>query len=372
MGKKLTNLQPRVFFDKNTLPKDCAVVEAYTNSLHELFFITHPAYKKEMPETQSQLDLFLKNTKVPEIWIYYPALKKIIHTVDENTFFQIRTARNRNIITEKEQIHYRNMKVGIIGLSIGSAIVSSLVATGGPKRMKLADHDTIELSNLNRMHATLLDIGRNKSLIAAERVWSLDPFAELDVWDEEVTENTIEKFILRPKLDVFIDSMDSLSLKVFVRLLCRKHKIPVLMTTSNGDSIILDVERFDLDNSSSIFHGRLGDVQPEDFRHMNYREWLQLATKIVDPSILTERMQESSTEIRKTIAAVPQLGTTVNLGGASISYILRRIANKQALPSGRYVISLEEKLIPGYNEESTQKKRLTKTKEFIEFFTNQK
>ena len=53
------------------------------------------------------------------------------------------------------------------------------------------------------------------------------------------------------------------------------------MATDNGDNIILDVERFDLEPERPILHGLIGDVKPDDFKTMNYEEWLKLATKIV-------------------------------------------------------------------------------------------
>jgi len=69
----------------------------------------------------------------------------------------LRTARNKNFITAAEQKRYRNLKIGIMGMSVGSNVIWPLVASGGPKFLRIADADTIEISNLNRMLAPILE-----------------------------------------------------------------------------------------------------------------------------------------------------------------------------------------------------------------------
>ena len=79
-------------------------------------------------------------------------------------------------------------------------------------------------------------------------------------------------------------------------------------------------------------------------------------------------MQESLSLIGKKIPSVPQLGTTANIAGAAVSYALRRILTKQDIPSGRYVVSLEEKIVPQYMSEQSILGREEKTKKFIAQF----
>jgi tRNA threonylcarbamoyladenosine dehydratase len=340
---------PKIYTKKKDLPSGVVVVEYYKEALRELFFINNPKFKKEIPKSEFALKKFLKNNNVDEVWIYFPWRNIAVHTVSEDNYFKLRTARNKNIITEKEQKSYRESVVGIIGMSIGSASLSSLVATGGPKNLKIADFDTIEISNLNRMHATLLDVGKNKCIVAAQRAWELDPFANIEPWQEEIKTTTAKNFIIgKPKLNVLVDAMDTLDTKVRARIICRKNKIPVVMATSNGDSAIIDVERFDLEPNREFFHGSIGEINEESLKKLsarnNYQQWLKMATKIVDPKILSKCMRISVKQIGKTIAGVPQIGTTVNLSAAAVSYVVRKITSGQEMPSGRYLVDLEEKL----------------------------
>lgn len=360
---------PIIFKNKKNLPRGTTLTDAFKTVLKELFFIRNPKYKKGRPETNKFLNDFLSEQKIRDNWIYYPWKKTAVRSLPEDLYFKLRTARNRDIINQGEQTNYRNIKIGIAGLSVGSAALSALVISGGPKIMKIADFDVVEVSNLNRIRATLLDVGINKTEIAARMVWELDPFAELYLWDKGLDKNNIEEFILgKPKLNIFIDEMDSLDLKVVGRLICKKNKIPVLMATDNGDGIILDVERFDLEPKRSIFHGLLENTSVEKYKNLDYKKWLELATKIVDPKYLTTRMQESLLSIGKTIASVPQLGTSATLAGSAVSFAVRKIASKEPLLSGRYIINLEEKLVPEYLSKGNILKREQKTKEFLEKF----
>ncbi|PJE50500.1 MAG: hypothetical protein COV29_03775 [Candidatus Yanofskybacteria bacterium CG10_big_fil_rev_8_21_14_0_10_36_16] len=337
-------IEPTIYNQKPKTPQNTQCVDAYESGLKELFFIKNPRFKKEMPEAEEILNKFLKTNKIKPVWIYYPWRKIIIKSLPEKYYFELRTARNKNVIEKKEQINYRNLKVGIVGLSVGSAIVHAIVTSGGPKNLKIADFDTLEVSNLNRIKAKLTDFGQNKTHIAAHEVWELDPFAKLALWDQGINNKNINQFLLKPKLDVFIDEMDSLDLKIKARKICQKNKIPVLMATDNGDGVILDVERFDIEPNRKLFHGLASDIENENVSNLDFKRWVNIATKIVGPSYLTKSMKNSLKEIGKTIAAVPQLGTSALMAGSAISYALRMIASKKNLKSGRYIISLEKNI----------------------------
>ena len=343
--RKITKfIKPTLFKAKKNAPKNAEIIDAFSSSLKELFFTRNPGLKKEMPEARKPLERFLKDSKkIKGIWIYYPWNNKLVYSLPENLYFELRTARNKNLITIDEQKKYREFKVGITGVSIGSNILWPLVMSGGPKFIKIADPDTIEVSNLNRLRAPISSIGVNKAVFTAHQIWEMDPFAKLFVRPQGVSKNNIESFILnKPKLDVLIDEMDSLNLKIASRKICRKNRIPVLMATNIGDKIMLDVERFDLEPKRPILHGLIGDVKIEDLENIPYKEWLKFATKIVDPKNFTVRLKESISEIGKTVSAVPQLGTSATIAGAAISYIIRKIAANKKVSSGRYFVNLDK------------------------------
>lgn len=249
----------------------------------------------------------------------------------EQKYFLERTARNREVITEKEQQKYRAGRIGIAGLSVGSAILMAIVQSGGPKNIKIADFDVVEASNLNRMRGTLADVGKNKTDVAAQHVLELDPFAKLTLFDKGLDKKNLEKFLLKPRLDVFIDEMDDIDLKIAAREICKKNKIPVVMATDNGDGAIVDVERFDEESKRPLFHGRLEGVNMKD-------DWLAIANKIIGEEFLTQRMKMSL----KNGPPVPQLGTGAGIAGSCVAYVVRMILIGQPMASGKYIISPEK------------------------------
>lgn len=346
--------------------------DAYTTSLEELFVVRNPQWKQKKEGYEEALKEFLSLEHLPPIWITYPWLNVCVKTVPEDVYYELLTARNKYAITNEEQTAYRNLRTGIIGLSIGSGVIQSFVMTGGPKQQKIADFDTVEITNLNRMRANLIQVGQNKTLVAAQNSWLVDPFIDFETWDQGVTADSLEKFIAEPRLDIFIDEMDSLDLKLRSRLICRRERIPVIMATDNGDGIILDIERFDLEPDRPIFHGLVDELKPEDLARIDFTQWLKIATQIVGADILTERMQHSLLEIGTSIAGVPQLGSTASVAAAAVTFACRKIAEQSPLASGRYYISFEQVLIPGYNQEAQVTQRRNKTELFKQEFAKRR
>jgi len=365
----MEDFSPRITKRREDLSSDVPIIENLNSALEELFFIEHPQYKKRTPDITGMVDEFIASHRDDDCFIYYPSRNRTIHTVTEELYFRLRTSRNRNIVVQDEQLKFRDLVVGIAGLSVGSAILEAIAISGGPKRIKIADFDTVEVTNLNRIRAGLPDVGLNKTHVAAENVWELDPFAELTLFDQGISRDTIDSFIAgTPRLNVFIDEMDSLDLKIIGRMICRANKIPVLMATDNGDGVILDVERFDLEPERKLFHGLIPEMDVEALKNLSFKEWLRLATQIVGPEYLTESMQDSLLQIGKTIPAVPQLGASASIAGSAMCFALRKIANGEDMPSGRYTINLEEKLISHYLDPDMVDARKKKTEMFLKSF----
>ena len=338
---------PHIYTNPEQLPKNTQVVDAFSTGLKELFIIENPKYKECW--SKKAFGLFIIEQNIKPSWVYFPWRKLAVKTPPKDIYFRIRTARNKNIISEKEQRAYHSYSVGIIGMSVGSATLSSLVATGGPETIHIADDDIVEISNLNRMHANLLDIGKRKADVAAQRAWEIDPYLNIHIYKKITNENLTSFLLGKNKVDIVIDAIDNLALKVYLRKVCKKNRIPVLMATSNGDNSIIDIERYDIDNKVMPFNGRLEENELTDMGSFTQKEWVEKAVKIVDPTILVERVKQSITQIGTTLAGIPQLSTTVNLSGAAISYIVRSIAAGSKIQSGRYLFGLDY-IFNVYNE----------------------
>jgi molybdopterin/thiamine biosynthesis adenylyltransferase len=273
-------------------------------------------------------------------WVYYSWRRSLVQLLGPIGFRALRLDRNRNKITTEEQRALGRLSIGIVGLSVGHSIAYSLALEGTCGELRLADFDDVELSNLNRIPATVLDLGLNKAVALARRISELDPYLRLTVVSEGVTADNVGVFV--DGLDVLVEECDSLDVKVMVREAARRSKVPVLMETS--DRGLLDVERFDLEPNRPLFHGLLGNVQSSDLVGLSTRQKVPYILRILDAGQLSSRMAASLAEINETLTTWPQLGGDVSLGAATMAAAIRRLGRGEDLPSGRVRIDLEAAL----------------------------
>ena len=103
----------------------------------------------------------------------------------------------------------RKAKVFIAGAGgLGSAAATYLAAAGVGTLM-IADHDRVELSNLNRqiLHGDG-DIGQNKVDSAAKRLEAINPEVKIETVAETITEANISGLL--SGCDLIVDAMDNL------------------------------------------------------------------------------------------------------------------------------------------------------------------
>lgn len=273
----------------------------------------------------------------PSRWVYYPWRRTVVRVLGPASFSAVRLDRNRNRITRGEQHRLRQQRVGIVGLSAGYSAAAAVALEGLCGELRLADFDDVDLSNLNRLPGGTLDLGTNKALAAARRVAELDPYLPVTVFAQGLTEDNVEEFVAG--LDVVVEECDDLAMKTRVREVARRHRVPVVMETS--DRGLLDVERFDLEPDRAPFHGLLPGVTAAGMAAMPPMERVAQVVRLVDPERGSERGAASLVEIGRTLSTWPQIGSDVWLGGASVAAVVRRIGLGEAVPSGRARIDIE-------------------------------
>lgn len=276
----------------------------------------------------------------PTQWAWYPWRRTLVAVLDPHSFRRLRLDRNRNKITQAEQDAFGRLTIGVIGLSVGHAIAHTLALEGLCGRLRLADNDTIELSNLNRIPATVFDLGVNKAVVVSRRIAELDPYLEIEVFTDGLTEDCMDEFF--DGLDVVIEECDSLDIKLRVREEAKARGIPVFMETS--DRGLFDVERFDLEPDRELFHGLLGTIAPESLRGLSTHDKAPHVMRILQTSDLSPRMAASMVEIDRTVSTWPQLAGDVQLGGATVAAAVRRFGRGEELASGRIRVDLDRSL----------------------------
>ena len=273
-------------------------------------------------------------------WAYYPWRRTVVAVLGPRAFRAVRLDRNRNMITSEEQTRLGALRIGVAGLSVGHVIAHTLAAQGLCGELRLADFDRVALSNLNRVPATVLDLGLNKAEVAARRIAELDPYLHVRVLDAGLTIDTIDEFL--DGLDVVVEECDSLDIKARLRESARARRIPVLMATS--DRGLLDVERFDLQAQRPILHGLLGDVDFAQLAGMSSREKVPHMLRFLEAEQSSPRVLASVVEIDHTLSTWPQLSGDAVLGATGIAEAVRRIGLGEELPSGRTRIDVDRAL----------------------------
>ncbi|MGH8988610.1 MAG: Rv1355c family protein [Acidimicrobiales bacterium] len=276
----------------------------------------------------------------PTRHVYFPWRQVVVHMLGPRCFSTLRLDRNRNRITREEQERLRRQRVGVVGLSAGHAAAVMLALEGLCGELRIADMDEVEVSNLNRLPASVIDVGTNKAVVAARRVAELDPYLPVSVRTDGVHEDNLDDFIAG--LDVVVEECDNLAIKVLVREAARRQRVPVVMETN--DRGMLDVERFDLEPERPPFHGLLGDVDSSMLRSLTVAEKVPYVLAIVDAPQGSARGAASMAEVGRTLSTWPQLGSEVALGGATVAAAVRRLGLGEDLPSGRVRVDLDKVL----------------------------
>ena len=271
-------------------------------------------------------------------WVYYPWRRSVVRLLAPRSFSTLRLDRNRNKLTRAEQARQRSLRIGVVGVSAGHSIAHVIAMEGLAGEIRLADFDVIELSNLNRIPASVLDLGINKAVVAARRIAEIDPYLRVVVEPEGIGRENLGAFL--DGLDLVIEMCDALDMKFLVREAARERRIPVIMETN--DRGVLDVERFDLEPDRPIFHGLLGDMDSSKLAGLTTAEKGPYVVRLIGARESSSRGAASLLEVGQTITGWPQLGSEVTLGAATVAAAVRRIGLAGELPSGRVRFDIEE------------------------------
>ena len=316
--------------------------DIYTQ-LKELIKCHHPSRRLKIEEYDDLINAHLKGQALNEygIWVYYPWSKRLVHLLDEEEFVTVRTNRNQFKITKEEQRLLNQKAIGIVGLSVGQSIAITIAMERICGELRLADFDTAELSNLNRLRTGVHNLGILKTIIAAREIMEIDPFLKVKLFHDGITKGNMDEFFTGgKKLDILVEVCDGLDIKIESRYKARELGIPVVMDTN--DRGMLDVERFDLEPGRPVLHGLAEGLDPVSIKNLSNEDKIPFILKIVGAETISTRLKTSMMEVEQSINTWPQLASSVVLGGALTTDVCRRILLDQYHESGRYYVDLDD------------------------------
>lgn len=364
-----------VFKDKNVSLEEfkkkvapTRTIDRYEEMLEELFLVRNPKYKF-MPDHKEDFKKFTEvhtgGKDLSEVgeWVYFPWNGILMHVLDHEMHFEVRTARNKNLITKTEQQKLYDGVVAIAGLSVGSHPALTLAMMGASREIHIADRDEISASNLNRIRYDYTKIGEKKCDVVKEYIYQMNPYAIVHAYNKGVDASNVDDFL--KDVDVLIEEVDHLETKITLRLEAKKRKIPVVMGTDNGDGVILDIERYDFHPELQLFNGVIGNVTVEEFKKFPPTELPKLATKIAGPKVVAPKMLLSLLEVGRSLYSWPQLGDAATLCGVTVAFVVKRILLGEAVREGKVEVNLDEILDPVYATQEAKDAREAVRSDFM-------
>jgi hypothetical protein len=326
-----------------TQNKELQLLDTFHAQLAELIKCRYPAQHWDQHALQKAIVAWCQGLPLEDLgnWVYYPWQQKLVHLLSESDFIEVRTNRNQYRISTRERDILQNKTVGIIGLSVGQSIAVTMAMERTCGQFVLADFDTLELSNMNRIRASVFDLGLPKVIIAARAIAEIDPYIGVDIFPDGCQEENINEFFAGAHpIDLLVEVCDHLALKIASRFKAKQLGIPVVMDTN--DRGMIDVERFDLEPNRSLFHGWIDDYLEADGKSITPENQKKVLFQIINFELLSEKMKYSMSEIGKTISGWPQVASSVVLGGAITTHMVKAILLQQHSSSGRYYVDVDQ------------------------------
>jgi len=268
-------------------------------------------------------------------WVYYPWNSTIVRLPESDDYYDLRTFRNRNLITKDEQVILRSKKIAAFGLSVGSNVVDNLTLSGIGDEYLLSDPDRLSPINLNRIRLIgCTGLGLLKTTITGRRIAELDPYLTQQHFSNGYNSET-DDILRRERPDAIIEEVDNLEIKSKLRNIAKELGVPLIMVGDAGDKVILDIERHDL-GQTSIFNGKLSkrEIELLTSGQASKRDQEGIFMKLIGINNLSPRLIQSSMLRGQELAGFPQLGTTAGVAGAVASVALREIFLGRDVPSG--------------------------------------
>ena len=115
-------------------------------------------------------------------------------------------ARTRLLLGDEAVNSLRHSRVAILGLGGVGGAAAEAICRSGVGAMLLADYDKVDITNLNRQHYTMKDLGVPKTLALVEQLEAINPYLTYETYTERVVPANVER--LFSGCDVIVEAFD--------------------------------------------------------------------------------------------------------------------------------------------------------------------
>ena len=137
-----------------------------------------------------------------------------------------------------------NSKVIVYAIGgVGSFVVEGLVRAG-VENIILVDNDVISPSNLNRqIHATITNIGKLKVDCMKDRILSINPNVNVEIYIPQDIEEG-EETLIDNVIDYVVDAVDTTTTKLKLIQRAKEKQVPIISCMGTGNK--LDPTKFEI------------------------------------------------------------------------------------------------------------------------------
>jgi tRNA threonylcarbamoyladenosine dehydratase len=241
--------------------------------------------------------------------------------LSEDEYYTGLVTRNRGVVSDAQQEALRTATVLVAGCgSVGGAAVQPL-ARLGVRGFLVADSGLYELNNLNRQHATVDDIDRNKAEVAAERIRAVNPYAQVKVYAEGVTEDNAAE--LAAACQVIVDGVDvttmsGLRAKFALHEAAVARRLPLVTGWDVAGGLY--AQYFDYRRITAPFDGA---ITAADLDRLSI--WDLIFRLLPLRRIPTDMLAELNANISQPDYSVPQVVYAAMLFGAVASHMVAKV-----------------------------------------------
>lgn len=306
----------------------------------DLFELHHPGRVDDIAARESFRASILEEGASFGTWVYYPWSGNLVRFADAGDHYDLRTFRNRNLVTKEEQLTLRGKKGAAFGMSVGSNEVDAAVQLGIGNEYLLFDYDRLAPTNLNRIRATMAQVGLYKTTVEGQKIAELDPYISQHHYTEGYTDDT-DDILRRERPDFIIEAIDDVAAKARLRRVAEELRVPLVMAGDVGDVSTIDIERHDI-GGVKPFNGKLTNAEYQALIDGTIEDKDGALMKIVGKKNLTTRLIDSAMLRGIEIGGLPQLGTTATAGGALAGVAIRDILLGRKIPSSSHAVNLRK------------------------------
>ena len=287
------------------------------------------------------------------VWFYYPRKNHLVRYISESWHRLSLLVRNSTLLQEPQRMRswsehrmmFEGWVIAVAGCSVGNNIAHAIVRDLRPKFIKIADAKDFYLHNANRVQLSYDQFGRNKAVVTAEQIHSIDPFINISVYEEGIHRENLTDFISGNRYinelpaDFIVEETDDPDAKIMIREEARKMQAPLLMVTDLGSAVQIDLRRFDrfpnialapLISDADLYAKRATWERDKADRE----KFFDFAHALIGNHYknLPELREIIEKEKPPMFAGVPQLGSTAMAAGGIAAEIVARALLGYSLP----------------------------------------